>query len=173
MSQRRLHIGQILYHGTDSPAQFTSLKGPAWVSDEPAVATWYSETPRSGMPGRTRRILSFRLTAVPRLRVFQTAREALRYALVSVGLPPDIGLYRSDLPRAALVVCGAHDDDGWLIANRFKVYLGAGHDIMLCDPQKWLSYVGTQWLGPEKSKDNYKQQLAFIAETRKLSKRGL
>jgi len=53
-----LPTGTILYHGTDSPKNFTMLRGPSWLVDDIRKAEEWAGWSKSG-GGRKKRVLEF------------------------------------------------------------------------------------------------------------------
>lgn len=134
-SGRRRHplpAGAIVYHGTSSRDSFSSLSGPAWVSNSEGVARWFIDWHDGGGP---RRVLSYRVSRAPRLAVFRSAGDIEDFL-------EDRGADRGSSPsELASLVCAA-GYDGWLIPGNYRD--PPGDDVMLCDPAEFLEFVGSR-----------------------------
>ena len=116
---KTLPAGTIVYHGTASEAEFTSLRGPAWVTTRRAVAQWFASEWHGY--GR-RRILRFRLRAPVRLQLIP---DLDTLELVSENLGVWGG--SEEISSAFCARGGVH---GWIVPDN---YGPMQDDILLCD----------------------------------------
>lgn len=122
---RELPEGIELFHGTWGRSSFKTINGPAWFSDSFGVAERFAARYRDP------KVLRFTVRkSVPRLVEIGDFEEFIR----SVDRSPRSEF---DMRRFAKKICNGRFD-GWVVPN----YYPDGADIMLCNPDKWLLFLG-------------------------------
>lgn len=158
-------VGTVLFHGTDSETPFRYPLGPAWVSDNFHTSRFFAgwRSPR-GLRSRPRRVIQYRVKKSPRLllvrsdddEVFRNVAMAIAEASGTRGLLQEDEYF--DPYDNARSVCGDVTaarlsgreirpiSDGWYAPDALPDGGARGADIVLCEPEKWLSLVSVQWL---------------------------
>ena len=132
-----LRVGTLVYHGTSSDDRFTMPMGPAWVSNAPEVAEWFANRwlDDDGRGGTSRpRVLTFRMKASPKLAMIDG--DADWQNLMEWASDGD---REQDINELAQALC-QRGIDGWHIPNNYP----EGSDTLLCEPEKFLEYVGVE-----------------------------
>jgi len=127
--RKPLRRGSILYHGTSSGTSFRSLEGPAWVSDSYQVARNFVRwAGGSGKP----RVVAFELVAAPRLAIIRSDKD-MDDLVAWLGESSDV----HDLAES---LCQSGAADGWHVPDNYP----EGSDTMLCEPERFLSFVSSE-----------------------------
>lgn len=142
--ERPFKVGDLVYHGTSVDEDFEDLRGPAWVTDSKAVAKNFVGWNGGSKP----RILTYRVTAEPKLVVADGEREfqdMLEWVDEETGRELSLGWDPHELADA---VCSIRGVDGWHLPTNFP----EGSDTLLCDPGRFLALVNVERLGPRPPK---------------------
>jgi hypothetical protein len=126
--------GTRLYHGTQAEESFRIPNGPAFFSDNEAVAHEFVDWHEAGGP---RRVLTYRVTR-PISRLWRIEGKTDMVALIQrieEETGSESGLSGSEMAES---VCDAAYGkwNGWNIPNNYD----NGSDTMLCDPERWLAF---------------------------------
>jgi hypothetical protein len=121
-------VGTLLYHGTQATEEFEDLIGPAWLSDDKAVATRFTAWNEEG--GRHRVLVYKTTVAIDRLVMIRTPQDMARLIRAVHADEYD------GPPEIADAACDA-GYNGWHIPNNYP----SGSDTMLCEPESWLEFV--------------------------------
>jgi hypothetical protein len=119
-------VGEVVYHGTASSEDFTVLDGPAWITDDMAVASMYLEDGEGD-----RRILTYRIKKSPKLAVTDghgdSWREFVAWANDGGAGDPERGVCDKGL-------------DGYVVDRR--------SNTMICRPEEFLEFVRVTRMRP-------------------------
>lgn len=133
-----LAVGTRVFHGSSSGSSFRVPRCRAWFTDDIGTAAWYAELYHPSAKG-TPRVVEYEVIASPRLLTWTPDEWVDLLALRTWVLGTD---EPSTVPEVADALC-AKDLDGWLgLPKRQGAWHpGAGSDVLLCHPDRWLRFV--------------------------------
>lgn len=131
VSKARLKKGTTLYHGTQAVEDFEIPDGPAWFSDGEDVSREFVTWNEAG--GRPRILVYEVTTSITGLVLINNAQDMKQLVRELFGEDDDGYCGIQELAEA---VCDA-GYNGWHTPWNYP----SGSDTMLCDPERWVTFV--------------------------------
>lgn len=148
----RYRPGDVLWHGTSYPNGFADLKGPMWVSNSHAVASWFSTWRFTEGDEGVPRVHKYVVTEPFDVPVFNIYDRRMKAVLDDAPMHQTLFLSwanyvldqtmeidpseLSDIEWLANAFCDA-GYAGWRLVQNYD----SGDDIMVCDPARYLRRV--------------------------------